>query len=162
MTQQNVIFLQAMTEEDGAEICTWCYPEPYHIYNWPSWEQLQQEEIEFGDDQIRSQQYLSIYNHANSLIGFTQFFPLSNTIRLGIFLAPKHCDRGLGAMVTRLAIQEARARYPQHELDLEVETWNVRAVKVYEKVGFQITDTYVLPRGSSYKEVHCMELPHFD
>lgn len=159
MSTHKFYSLQPMTETDASNICSWHYPEPYNIYNWPSWENVVQQQIEFGDVRIRTEQYLAIYDEAANLIGFIQLFPLSTTVRLALFLAPHYCNQGLGYSMTRLAIHAAMERYPNYELDLEVETWNKRAIKVYEQAGFRITDEYELPQRNAanpQKHVYCM------
>lgn len=156
MPDKNLYILLPMNEQDAVKICSWRYPSPYNIYDWPSWHDVLQQQFEFGDTQIRTEQYVSIYNQTKQLIGFIQLFPLASTVRLALFLAPEYCNQGLGYSMTRLAIRAARERYPKYELDLEVEVWNKRAIKVYEQAGFQITDEYELPRGNATKNVYCM------
>ena len=52
--------------------------------------------------------------------------------------------------------QAAMERHPDKEVDLEVLTWNQRAIKTYEKVGFHITDTYSRRTPDGMKPFYCM------
>lgn len=133
-----------MSEDDGIDICSWQYPSPYHIYNWPSWESLVLHQREFADPDIRLQQYFSVKTDQAQLISFFQLFPLHNTIRLGIFVHPSFLNQGIGKQVCILAIATASQYFSQPYLDLEVATWNKRAIHVYEQCGFTIEDEYEL------------------
>lgn len=146
-----------MTAKHAAEICTWHYPKPYDVYNWPSWDVMTDMQIEFADDHIRTEQYRSIVLE-EQVIGFIQLFPLLSTLRLALFLSPDHCDQGYGKLGIQLAIEEARKTDAQCEIDLEVECWNTRAIRCYERAGFVITDEYELPYKGNIKQVYCMVL----
>lgn len=92
-------------------------------------------------------------------VGYAQLFPLDRAVRLGIGLRPDLCDRGLGPALIRLAAAEARAARPDAaEIDLEVEQWNERAVRAYEKAGFRITDSYERRASHGLVALHCMVL----
>lgn len=149
------MYIRTMNTEDASFICTWQYDAPYDRYKWPSWEEVSTQKIEFGDQQIRNEQYRSLCLN-DTLIEFIQLFPLEHTIRLALFLAPAYCDKGFGRHAMRLAILEAQAMYPGYEIDLEVECWNERAIRSYSSVGFHITDQYDLPYGSTLRQVYCM------
>ncbi|MBH5320523.1 GNAT family N-acetyltransferase [Paenibacillus sp. GSMTC-2017] len=142
--------------EHAIEICNWSYNPPYDIYNWPTWKQLKKDEIEFGDPVLRKEQYSAILDIQGHLIGFVQFFPMSNVTRLGLGLRPDLCGHGLGMSVVALITAEALRRTPDQEIDLEVLSWNLRAIRTYVKAGFHITDTYMRPTPNGMKECHCM------
>lgn len=142
--------------QHAVEICNWIYEPPYDVYHWPTWEQMQKDEIEFGDPVLRAQQYIAIVDDSSRLIGFAQLFPMTGVTRLGLGLHPDLCSRGLGPSFAKLIALEARRRMPQHEIDLEVLAWNTRAVRAYGQAGFRITDTYARPSQNGYAECHCM------
>jgi len=149
--------LEPMTEQDGKAICGWRYPEPYHLFRWPPWNDMVKHEREFGDPLIRSKQYLSVRNaDSGELVGYVQLFPMERTVRLGMGLRPDCCDRGWGTHLTRLLIQEASRRQPGAEIDLEVEKWNQRAIRTYEKAGFVVTDRYDRRATHGIVSVYCM------
>lgn len=150
--------IRNMNEQDAALICQWKYPKPYDVYNWPDWNFVNEHEIEFGDRELRDKQYRAVIDASEHLIGFVQLFPLDTTIRLAMFLAPDCCDRGLGQQLIQLAIAEARRLYSTYDIDLEVETWNKRAIACYSHAGFAISDSYELPSSNALtsKQVYCM------
>ncbi|WP_411348633.1 GNAT family N-acetyltransferase [Paenibacillus sp. WLX2291] len=145
-----------MTEAHAADICTWVYEAPYDIYGWMPWEQMKQLEVEFGDPQLRCQQYASVMDADGVLCGFAQFFPLEGTIRLGVGMRPDLCGNGYGEHFVRVITQEAITRQPEAEIDLEVLTWNQRAIRTYQKADFHITDTYDRRTPDGMKPFYCM------
>ena len=40
-------------------------------------------------------------------------------------------------------IKEMKKKYPERTLFLEVRSWNKRAIKAYEKIGFKVTNVVV-------------------
>lgn len=148
--------LVPLTEEHGRYICSWRYPEPYNVYNWPSWDEMVHNQAEFADPFIRETQYMAYVDSNETLIGFIQLFPMQGVTRLGLGLRPDLCSKGSGVAFVQTIVQTAAKLNPEHQIDLEVLTWNHRAIKVYERAGFTISDTYKRSAGESTIEVHCM------
>lgn len=148
--------LRPMTESDARTLCDWRYPPPYDVYRWPAWEQMAAEGREFADREIRAAQYRSVVDENGDLAAYVQLFPLDRAIRLGLGLRPDLCGIGLGKDVVLLAAREARRLRPEAEIDLEVETWNSRAIKVYEKAGFIAADEYEKLASHGIVRVLCM------
>jgi len=149
--------MKPMDETHAALICQWAYEPPYHIYNFPAWEDMKKDEIEFGDPVLRKEQYWVAVNEAEELIGYAQLFPMGGVTRLGLGLRPDLCGRGKGSLLAQSAASLAHSLKPDNEIDLEVLTWNQRAIRAYEKAGFVTTDTYFrfLLQGDT-GECHCM------
>jgi RimJ/RimL family protein N-acetyltransferase len=157
MINPSVTFHVASMEAGHAEeICKWNYTPPYNIYGWMPWEQMQALGIEFGDPQLRNEQYVSVLNGQGILCGFAQLFPMEHVVRLGIGMHPDLCGKGLGKLFMDAIVQEALIRYPEREIDLEVLTWNQRAIRTYQKCGFTITDTYERLTPTGNKPFYCM------
>ncbi|TVY10820.1 GNAT family N-acetyltransferase [Paenibacillus cremeus] len=145
-----------MTEAHGCEICTWEYPEPYSIYSWRPWEHMLAQQEEFADPDIRSAQYRAVVDDEGRLCGFAQLFPIVGVTRLGFGLRPELCGAGGGAQFVRAIVDEALRVNPDNEIDLEVLTWNERAIRAYLRAGFEITDTYERMTPTGKGEFHCM------
>ncbi|MFD1776516.1 GNAT family N-acetyltransferase [Paenibacillus rhizophilus] len=157
MISSNVIFhVGPMTSAHARDICGWEYKAPYNIYGWLSWDQMEALGIEFGDPRIRREQYVSVLNEEDNLCGFAQLFPMEGTVRLGIGMRPELCGHGLGHLFVGAVVKEALKRYPSREVDLEVLTWNQRAIRAYRKCGFTITDTYERRTPNGDKPFYCM------
>jgi RimJ/RimL family protein N-acetyltransferase len=148
--------LRPMTEEDARRVCGWRYPEPYHVYRWPEWEEMVREGREFADPAIRAEQYVTLTEPGGELAGYAQLFPLDRAVRIGIGLRPDLCGLGLGREAILLAAEEARRRRPDAEIDLEVETWNRRAVNAYAKAGFVVEDEYERRAEHGIVRILCM------
>jgi ribosomal-protein-alanine N-acetyltransferase len=148
--------LEPMTAEDAADVSLWRYPAPYDRYRWPPWEQLVKDGREFADPDIRAAQYLSVRGKNGGLAGYVQLFPLDRAIRIGLGLRPDLCGIGLGGGVIGLAVEEALRRRPAAQVDLEVETWNRRAILAYKKAGFTAEDEYEKPASHGMVRILCM------
>ncbi|NQX69252.1 GNAT family N-acetyltransferase [Paenibacillus alba] len=147
-----------LTDDHCKELCTWQYPAPYELYNWPSWDTMQQEQSEFADLLIRAEQYRGVIDEEGTLTGFAQFFPIVGVTRIGLGLRPDLCGKGagLGTQFVQLLIQEAQRRAPKQEIDLEVLVWNERAIQTYQRAGFMLTDTYDKWTPTGVSAFHCM------
>jgi len=151
------LLLEPMTEEDGRAVCLWRYPEPYHLFRWPSWDDMSRQGKEFADPATRESQYMSVRRGDDGeFVGYVQLFPLDRAIRIGMGLRPDCCDRGWGTELTKMVVREAMLRRPGAEIDLEVEKWNVRAIRTYEKAGFAVADRYDRRATHGIVSVLCM------
>jgi RimJ/RimL family protein N-acetyltransferase len=56
-----------------------------------------------------------------------------------IFVLGKHQNRGIGTVLTRIAVNRAM-ELGIHSLWLTVESYNFRAIRMYRKAGFQFCD----------------------
>ncbi|ANE45943.1 hypothetical protein SY83_06175 [Paenibacillus swuensis] len=148
--------LRPMTVEDAETVAAWRYLPPYNVYNNPAWEDMLASSFEFADAEIRAEQYRSVVNGNGTLIGFAQFFPLEGWTRLGLGLHPDRCGQGSGVHFVHAIVAYARHLSPENSIDLEVSTWNNRAIRTYLKAGFEITDSYerLTPTGKGM--FHCM------
>lgn len=152
-----ILRLEPMTEKDGQAICEWRYPSPYELFRWPAWESMLKHGREFGDPRIRREQYVAVRNADNGeLVGYVQLFPMDRTLRIGMGLRPDCCDRGWGTILAAMVVEEAKRRQPDAEIDLEVERWNKRAIRAYEKAGFIVTDEYERRASHGTVNVFCM------
>lgn len=155
-----------LTEKDCQELCTWRYPAPYELYNWPAWATMLSEQTEFADPRIREEQYRGVVDESGTLCGFVQFFPIVGVTRLGLGLRPDLCGgvregssetpKGIGSRFVQLLVAEAQQRSPGQEIDLEVLVWNERAIRAYQRAGFTITDTYEKWTPTGLADFHCM------
>jgi ribosomal protein S18 acetylase RimI-like enzyme len=160
------LLVTKLTEQHCKEICSWHYDAPYDIYNWPSWGHMLANDLQFADPHVREAQFAGVVrvegvNSAKQeskteLIGYVQFFPMDQVTRLGLGIRPDLCDKGLGASFMQTILRAAKERNPNHEIDLEVHTWNERAQKTYAKAGFVRTDEYDRMTASGMERFYCM------
>jgi ribosomal-protein-alanine N-acetyltransferase len=158
--------VQALTEQHCKDICSWSYPAPYDIYNWPSWGIMVAQEMQFADPDIREAQFAAVVRMdednpkikqlEGELIGYVQYFPMEGVTRLGLGIRPDLCDKGLGLAFMEAILKEALLRESNNEIDLEVHTWNERAQKTYTKAGFVRTDEYERMTPTGVGRFYCM------
>lgn len=131
-----------LTETDARNICTWRYPPPYDVYDYPDWETVSSSGWDLSLPEKRSAEYVG-FRTARGLVAFGRLTLAQKYVLIGIGLRPDHCDRGLGGQVMALLIALAQQRYPDMIIALEVRIFNLRAIRCYEKCGFRRVKQYV-------------------
>lgn len=119
----------SMDEEKMKEICSWKYEEPYQVYDLPPCEIMIEPE--------RLKHFYAYYEY-DQLVGFINLQSKESKIFLGIGVKPDLCGRSFGRTIIEDGYFLAKELYPDLEIALEVRTWNQRAIRCYEKAGFQI------------------------
>ncbi len=67
---------------------------------------------------------------------------------IGIGVNPDLCNKHYGQRMLLITYEISKKLYPDKPLYLEVRTWNIRAVKCYQKAGFRIDgQAYELTTG---------------
>ena len=159
MEHINKFHLGDFTEEMAKKVCNWSYDPPYDVYNWPNWEVLQKEGEDIIKQDKREAEFSALLNSSGEFFGFVQFDSMSgNKLRIKLGIKPQLTGKGIGKYFLRLVIAEARKRSPKGIIDLEVLTWNERAIKVYKKSSFEIVETYKRQTPTGEAEFHRMEL----
>ena len=132
------IVKDCMKEEYARQIVNWNYEDDYAIYNLPSYEKCK----EMGYDMTREDKknnYI-VYAIDGQVIFYLNMKPMNDKLYIGVGLNPKYCGQGMGNYFLEDSIKEIKKRYPRSALFIEVRSWNKRAIKVYEKIGFKITN----------------------
>jgi len=142
--ESGMISLHAMplTEEDAYAVCAWRYEGEYAVYNFPEWDNAVAQQWAITDADKRRLEFYSLRNDAEELIGFFRLQQQESCILISLGLAPEYCGKGLGKAAIALILDEARRRSPGMRSELEVRTFNARAIRCYEKCGFAAIDTY--------------------
>ncbi len=139
-----------MNEADAHAIQNWTYEKPYDVYNW---------EAEVGVSEMldtRSPHFAVKDEHA-TLIGFFSYgssalvwdsgephlFCDNNTIAIGLGLRPNLTGNGLGLAFVNAGLDFAIQQFKPDHFRLFVMAFNTRAIRVYERVGFQKSGTYM-------------------
>ncbi|HEV2579593.1 MAG TPA: GNAT family N-acetyltransferase, partial [Ktedonobacteraceae bacterium] len=139
-----------MQAGDALSIAAWRYEEPYTIYN-----------TEDGDDMTemldRRSPYYAVRDERGELIGFFAYgsaayvwgsdephlYSQGNTIAVGLGMRPDLTGRGLGLAFVQAGMDFARKHYAPERFRLYVLTFNERAIRVYERAGFERAEIYV-------------------
>lgn len=125
-----------LTDKDKHQICGWKYEGNYRIYNLPPYEKMRRRTLGFMNPRTEKN-YYGFYAD-DLLIGFVNICPKETEVSIGIGLAPAFCGKHYGGPIMETACRLAQKLYPQKTICLEVRTWNKRAIKCYEHIGFQI------------------------
>lgn len=145
-------FFQPMEEEDARAVLAWRYEGPYAVYN------MQGDFDEGSDDGVeelldRRSPHYAVHNEARELVGFFGFgssayvtgseephlYSENNTITIGLGMRPDLTGqgKGLGQAFVNAGLDFARQQFAPDYFRLFVLTFNERAMRVYEKAGFQ-------------------------
>ena len=139
--------LHPITESDAREISGWHYDEPYSIYDADpaaiptllderfAYHSVRDEDGElagyfcFGiDAQIPEGRRLGLYD--------------GDALDVGLGMRPDLTGKGIGPEFVQAGLGFARDRYKPAAFRLTVATFNERAIRVYQKVGFESMTTF--------------------
>ena len=82
------------------------------------------------------------------LVGFVNILEEKEEVFIGIGVNPDLCNKHYGQRMLLITYEISKKLYPNKPLYLEVRTWNIRAVKCYQKAGFRIDgQAYELTTG---------------
>ena len=68
---------------------------------------------------------------------FWEFIVVSDVVEVGIGLRPDLVGRGLGEACMRAQLEYARSQWRPRLFRLYVASWNARAIRLYERLGFR-------------------------
>lgn len=128
-----------LSEEQANEISNWKYTGKYSIYNLPSWDKMVEENYSLTDN-VKRERYIGYINANGELVGFVNLLDEGDTVFFGIGIKPNYCSKGIGKVITKMALIESQNRFPNKPVILEVRTWNKRAVNCYKSQGFEIVE----------------------
>lgn len=133
--------LSVMSEEYAREICSWEYDGEYSVYNLSDWETVVRNNWDLAVKEKRESNFLSVTKD-QELVAYGVITNVAGTVILGIGLKPSLCGKGLGKEIMMLLIEEGNVRFPEKPIGLEVRTFNKRAIRCYESIGFKIRKRY--------------------
>lgn len=125
-----------LTDAEKWEICSWKYSGDYAVYNLPSYEVMKEKQIGFFNLE-REQNYRAFYD-GDCLAGFVNIKEEESEVFIGIGVKPELCSKGYGQLILHETYRISKELYPEKSLYLEVRTWNERAIRCYQKAGFEI------------------------
>lgn len=155
-------FLFAYMDETSARaITTWRYEEAYAVYN-----------IGGDPDAIaelldRRSPYYAVRNEEDELIGFFVFgtsalvwdnggepgiYVEDRTVSIGLGLRPDLTGQHLGPDFVNAGLTFAREQFAPDNFCLYVLSFNKRAIKAYEQVGFSQVRTFLQPGSAGERE----------
>ncbi len=87
----------------------------------------------------------AVLNEENQLVGFYSYYFEDEIIWIGFGLKPELTSKGLGASFVNSGIDFAveEFHYKKDYVMLAVASFNQRAIRLYEKIGFKYVDNYI-------------------
>jgi len=149
------INLRPFTMDQARQVASWTYPAPYQAYN-ISWQEVINQGYGMGQAPIQAREFVSLYL-GDAFIGYGRIKRQKNQAVIGIGLAPDYCGRGLGGPAFKVLIAEALLRHPVKVLKLLVRTFNQRAIRTYENLGFKVIGTSKQETGTFYEMTYDKE-----
>ena len=150
--------LKPITPSDARAISRWRYDEPYSIYDGDptSVDALLQPYLS----------YHSAYDESGDLTGYfcfgedaqvaagkrLGFYRVEPALDVGLGMRPDLTGKGLGVEFVHAGFRFAREVYSPPAFRLTVAAFNRRAIRVYERVGFEIVETFGTDMRGSEKE----------
>lgn len=108
------------------------------MYNLPSYEVMKEKQIAFMNPK-REKDYMAYY-HNDILVGYTNIREKEKGVFVGIGVKPDMCSKGYGKLILKEVYIISKELYPNKPLYLEVRAWNERAIRCYQKCGFEIVE----------------------
>lgn len=82
-----------------------------------------------------------VHKESNQVVGevvFNEYDEETDNVNFRVLLSEASCNKGLGTEAISLFIQYGMEELELHKIGLEVYSFNPRAEKVYQKVGFKL------------------------
>lgn len=145
----NYIF-KRMTQREAEDIAfNWHYDGIYSFYDM----EADQEDLEeFLDESRRGDTVFSVH-HGNELVGFFSINPTYlQTVDIGLGMRPDLTGAGRGMEFFNAGLEFVKETYAPQRITLAVATFNLRAIKVYEKAGFEPVEVFTqATNGGTYE-----------
>lgn len=145
-----------LSEGQAKEISYWKYTGEYSIYNLPSWDKMVQENYSMTNI-FKRERYTGYTNEDGELVGFVNLLDEGDTVFFGIGIKPNFCGKGIGKIITKMALIESQKKFPNKPVVLEVRTWNKRAMNCYKSQGFEIVETKQQQTKIGFGEFYVMK-----
>lgn len=132
------MILKNMTKEDAQKICEWKYLGEYSVYNVGGWVSAVSNNFGITKSDVRKKQFRVVYNDNKEILGYFRFREENGKTILGLGLHPEKCGKGIGKEFINFILntQELKNKI----ITLEVRSFNKRAIKCYQSVGFELVD----------------------
>ncbi|GMQ55822.1 GNAT family protein [Vallitalea sediminicola] len=139
-------------EKDAKEIVDWKYEGIYSFYNNDKTEAKKQ----WASNIHNEKDTYVIYNQKKQLIGNCCFNFDEDSITFGVQMRPDMTGKGLGTEIVTQILDFGRERYHFKEIELLVAKFNKRAIRIYEKLGFNVIDEFIWNVNDEEKEFIAM------
>lgn len=142
------------TEKDANDIASWKYEGIYSFYDNDKTEAKRN----WAKNIHKEDNTFSICNEIDELIGNCCFdYDEDHKVyTFGVQMRPSLTGKGLGREVVEAILNFGRQTYKFSEIDLLVAKFNERAIKLYEKLGFEVIEEFTWNVNGEEKEFFAM------
>lgn len=156
--------ISQMNYEVASEISKWIYEEPYSIYS-----------MDGSDgciDELLNGYFFFVSDEESNLLGYFCFgqsakVPVGNQfgvytdddiIDIGLGIKPSLCGQGLGFDFLSHCLEFAKNKLAAKRFRLTVASFNERAIKIYERIGFKKVHSFIRVSENGEMEFFVMTL----
>jgi len=135
--------IRPFASADADAVASWRYPPPYDAYDAsedPSFEEGMRDPARWG-----AVEFAVDDAETGELVRFLELTAIQDQglVEIGLGLRPDLTGRGFGSAYVRAAMAFARGRWHPSTFALDVFPWNERAIRAYERAGFERGEVYV-------------------
>jgi [ribosomal protein S18]-alanine N-acetyltransferase len=136
-----------LDENSARTILNWKYEAPYDIYNLASSDP--ENMLRYLLDPLND--FYGVYRQQDELEAFCSFGPdgqvsdgnyTEPALDIGLGVRPDLTEQGHGAEYVNAVIDFAYSTYAPQRLRVTIAAFNLRALRVWEKAGFQVTQRF--------------------
>ena len=125
------------TDAHADDVLEWRYDPPYDFYDAAT----DPDEIDLLTNPARRTGLRAVVDE-RGLLGYFNFVRRDDEVHVGLGLRPELTGRGLGRTFVDSGLTYARDRWGPARFRLWVAAFNVRAIRVYERQGFERVRSY--------------------
>jgi [ribosomal protein S18]-alanine N-acetyltransferase len=126
-----------LTPDDAQVIASWHYPPPYDFYDAAA------DPDDLAELLSAPEYYFTATDEAGEIVGFLEVKRDQPVAEIGLGLRPDLTGRGLGMTFVESVLAFVRERSSPTSFELSVAEFNVRAIRVYERAGFEPIERYM-------------------
>lgn len=145
-------------EENSLQIATWKYENEYSFYS----NDKTKEKEEWALNIHTEEDAFTIFDESGKLVGHCSFDDEDGEIILGLQMNPSFTGQGNGHEFVKAILDFGKKKYGYDKISLYVATFNKRAIRVYEKLGFYIIDDFTWEMYNEEIEFFVMEKSYID
>ena len=140
-------------EQEYSQLYQWCSNK--YVYEWFEQRKLSLEEIKkkYKNKLLSKKQDLFIIQYNHKDIGYVQIYPFENEYELllnnknimefDLFIGEEeYLNKGIGTKIVQLITEMIESKYHANTIILRPFKRNLRAIKCYQKCGYQIIKEY--------------------
>ena len=131
-------WIQPMSQDSADQIAAWTYPAPYDFYDMVADEE---DLAQLLSESTRENTYFEVIRNG-ALFGFATFYPKKDHLEIGLGMKPDQTGKGLGVNFYQAIEDFARKNFDCQVLQLSVASFNQRALALYQKVGYELVESY--------------------